>query len=173
MKTKTYNTYSFAELSAKAKDAARQSIATDIGYAWADEALESLSALAVHFGGKLKDYQIDWFASSYCSADFDMPDMEEADIAAKLAALGTYDPVTFRGHGDCKLTGFCADESAIDGFRKAWHAGERDLGKLMQAAFREWLKDAQADCAGQYEDENLADFCETNDYEFTAEGDID
>lgn len=184
MRTKTYNVYSFAGLSPAAKDRAKQQHADLFGFNWSEEYLESLKALAEHFGGKLKDWQIDWFNSSYSSASFDMPDSDlaslgedfaetEASIAVKLAELGSYDPVTLKGHGDCKLTGFCGDESAIDGFRTAWYAGERSLSELMQAAFREWLKDAQADCESQYSDEVFAETCEANDYQFTEDGRID
>lgn len=184
MKTKSYNVYSFAELSADAKQRAKDQHAANFGFAWSNDYLASLRALAEHFGGKLTDWQIDWFAGSYSSASFDMPDSDlaslgddfaetEASIAAKLAELGAFDPATLKGSGECKLTGFCGDESAIDGFRIAWNGGERSLDKLMQAAFREWLKDAQADCAGQYEDETFAEHCDANNYEFTAEGRID
>lgn len=102
-----------------------------------------------------------------------MPELEESDIADRLAKLGTFDPITLRGHGKCLLTGYCGDENAIDGFRKAWLGGERDLNKLMQAAFREWLEDGQADCEAQYEDENFSEHCEANEYEFTEEGKLD
>lgn len=87
-----------------------------------------------------------------------------------LKQLGTYDPVTLKGHGECKLTGYCGDESAIDGFREAFFGGERDLNALMQAAFDTWLAAAQADCADQYTDEQFSENCEANDYWFYADG---
>ncbi len=184
MKTKTYSVYTFAELSADAKQRAKDKHAALFGFSWSDDYLASLKALAEHFGGKLSDFQIDWFNGSYSSASFEMPDDDlaslgedaeevERSIAAKLAELGAFNPETLKGLGDCKLTGFCGDESAIDGFRIAWHGGERDLSKLMQSAFRAWLDDAQADCAGQYEDDTFAEYCEANGYEFTEEGRID
>jgi hypothetical protein len=173
MKTRTitFNVYQFSELPEKAKEAAKQRYAELFGYAWADEALASLKALASHFGAELKNYSIDFFNSSYSDASFNVPDdVEPEDIAAQLARLGTYDPQTLRGHGDCVLTGFCMDESAIDGFRRAWHNKETDLGKLLQSAFRSWLQDAQADCEGQYTDEQFAEHCEANGYEFDERG---
>ena len=175
MKTKTYNVYTFAELSAAAKQRAKNKHAEIFGYSWADEALDSLKALAVHFGGKLSRYEIDWFNGSRSSASFAMPaDVYGGDeIAAMLAALGSFDPVTLKGHGHCKLTGYCADESAIDGFRKAWHDGERSLDALMQAAFETWLADAQADCAAQYEDDQFAETSEANGWEYDENGNLD
>ncbi len=185
MKTKTYQVYQFDELNDKAKQKAKDDYAAIWGFCWADEYKDSLKALAEHFGGKLADWQIDWFNGSYSSAKFAMPDegfayeegenaqTEEARNAAKLAELGAFDPVTLKGTGACKLTGFCADESAIDGFRAAWHKGERNLDKLMQAAFVEWLKDGQADCTGFYEDAQFSEHCEVNELEFTDDGAID
>jgi hypothetical protein len=174
MKTRTINIYEFSELSDKAKQHAKELPAFQ-EFTWADECLSSLKALAEHFKGELKDWQIDWHNSSYSSVEFEMPDLEQMpadEIAGKLAKLGTFDPVTLRGNGDCLLTGYCADESAIDGFRQAWHKGERDLNTLMQSAFKNWLKDCQADALGFFDDENFAEHCEANQYEFLENGDL-
>lgn len=186
MKTASVTIYSFSELSPTAKARAIADHSAAFGFCWADEYLASLRALAEHFGGKLKDYSVNWDDSSYSSADFDMPtdglaylsdaedaETEAASIAAKLAALGSYDPSTLKGHGNCKLTGFCGDESAIDGFRVAFHRdGERDLGRLMQAAFRNWLKDAQADCADQGSDEQFSETADANGWQFRENGSL-
>ena len=48
--------------------------------------------------------------------------------------------------------------------------GERDLGKLMQAAFRQWLKACQSDCEWQYGDEQFSETCDANGYWFTKDG---
>lgn len=170
MRTMEIKVYQFNELSEKAKDTAKQNYKNIFGYAWSQEAIDSLDALAKRFGAKLKDYAIDWFNGSYSSAEFDAPEMEREEIAAILKTLGSYDPITLQGHGDCKLTGFCMDESAIDGFRRAFFAGESDLAALLQCAFDSWLKDGQADAEGQYEDEQFAEHCEANGYEFDERG---
>lgn len=173
MKTKTYNVYSFAELSRSAKARAIYEARAILGYPWEREAMKSLEALAGHFGGKLADYSVDWAACSHSSARFDMPDLEPEEIEARMATLGTYDPATLKGHGDCKLTGYGTDEDAIDGFRAAWHAGERDLSALMSAAFKTWLEAAQADCADMYSEERFAETSDANEYEFTEDGKLD
>jgi hypothetical protein len=160
----------FSELSEKAKDRAKQEYATLFGYAWSEEALESLKELTKHFGGRIKDYNIDYFESSHSSAEFDMPDMEEDEIKELLDELGDYNPETLKGNGDCKLTGYCADEDAIDGFRRAFHEGERNLEALMDAAFDSWLKACQSDCEAFYSDEDFGEHCEANDYEFYEDG---
>jgi hypothetical protein len=161
----------FAELSDKAKQRAMDDYAAVFGYSWADEALNSLKALAAHFGGKMTQFNVDWFDSSYSSAKFEMPDeMDEGEIKAKLDALGSYNAETLRGLGDCILTGFCADEDAIDGFRQAWGKGERDIGKLMEAGFRSWLKAAQADCQDFYTAERFEEHADANEYEYYEDG---
>lgn len=168
--TETFPIYRFSELSESAKQRAKDEHANLFGYAWADDSLMSIQALAKYFGGKLSDYSIDYFNASYSSLSFKMPEMEAEAIEAGLSQLGSFDPETLKGLGDCVLTGFCMDESAIDGFRAAWNDGERDLEKLMEAAGESWLEAVHDDCADQYSDATFEDFCEANDYEFLENG---
>ena len=173
MRQSAIDVYKFSELSETAQDCAKQWHASG-EWCWESEALASIKALAAHFGGRMSGWSIDYANCSYSSAqfDFDEPQPGYAEIKRGLLALGEFNPETLKGLGDCKLTGYCMDESAIDGFRLAFHAGERDLGELMEAAFRSWLKDCQADYASQYENAEFADHCEANEYEFTANGEI-
>ncbi len=169
--TKTITVYKFSELSDKAKEHAKNKHAEAFGYAWADEAIESLLALANHFDGKLTKYSVDFFdCSGRDMASFDMPEMEEDEIKELLNQLGSYNAKTLRGDGDCKLTGYCGDEDAIDGFRQAWHKGERNLDLLMDAAFDSWLKAAQLDCKDQYSDEQFEENSEANNYQYLENG---
>lgn len=173
MKTATINVYSFSELSPKAKARAIADHAEAFGFSSADDYLASLEKLAEHFGGKLADYSVCWDNSSYSSARFDMPETEPEEVDAKVAALGSYDPATLKGNGDCLLTGFCGDESAIDGVRLAYlRDGVRDLSELMEAGFRSWLKDAQADCADQSTDERFSETADANEWTFYSNGRI-
>lgn len=174
MHTVEIGVYSFEELSEEAKDRVRENWKSIDGYNDHDEAMESLKHLAKHFGGELKDWEIDWFDGSYSHATFEMPDdMEYDQVAQRLGALGTFNPETGCGHGDCELTGYCHDEWAIDGFRQHWIAyGEPDLDKLMQAAFKTWLKACQSDCEHQYSDEAMQENCEANGYEFYEDGEM-
>lgn len=174
--THTIRIYRFAELSEEAKDRARQWYqCAGYAYVWADDALNSLKEFAEHFGAKLSRYEIDLGNGSYSSATFTTPDDDPTpeELAERLAELGTYNPETLRGDGECKLTGFCHDESAIDGFRIAFmRDGERDLDKLLQAGFRTWLAACHADYDDFYSDETFAEHCEANDYEFTEDGEF-
>ena len=143
-----------------------------MGYSWGKEALGSLKALAQYFGGRLSDWSIDWSDYNRSSAEFAMPDLDHEEIAGLLAELGAYHPDTLRGLGDCKLTGYCADEDAIDGFRRAFMAGESDLGDLMQSAFDTWIRAAALDYESQYNDDEFGETCDSNAYEFDESGEL-
>ncbi len=177
----------YEELSDSAKETARQNYAANMGYLHGDEALETMTKLAEHFGGKVSNYEIDWTgAVCHSTMEFDMPDYEngfdatgyengEAEIERRLGLLGEFNPETLKGVGECKLTGVCYDEDAIDGFRKAWHDGERDIHKLMTAAFDNMLKQCQSeyDCFyahGENDDSEFAEHCEANEMEFYEDG---
>jgi hypothetical protein len=171
-----FDVYRFDELTPQAKDRAREwhQRAGD-AYVWAHEALDSLKAFAQHFGARLTNWQIDWANSSPSRAEFTTPydDPTPEELAEQLDALGTYNPETLRGLGECKLTGYCTDENAIDGFRIAFmRDGERDLSKLLQAGFRTWLAACHADYADFYSDETFAEHCHNNDYEFKVNGEF-
>ena len=116
------------------------------------------------------DYEIDYWNASPSGIEFDAPEMERSEIEARIKMLGNFDPVTFRGLGECKLTGYCADEDALDGLRKAFYSGESDLNELLQEGFESWIKAAQADCEYQASDEAFAELCEANGYEFEEDG---
>lgn len=171
--TNSYDVFQFSELSDKAKERAADHYRDDTEFFAGPEYLDSLKALAEHFGGKLIDWNVSWDRYCHSSAKFDMPDdMTGEDMAERLAQLGTFDAETLRGHGDCALTGVAYDEPAIDGFRRAFHDGERDLNKLMHAAFCEWLRAAQEDCEYVFSLEGFAETAEANEWEFLADGSL-
>lgn len=173
--THTVTIYRFHELSPAAKDSARQwyQCQGDGGYNWSEEALDSLKALAQHFGAKLSRYEIDWGNNMHSAARFDVPDLSRAEIGVLLGQLGAFNPETLCGDGECKLTGFCHDESAIDGFRIAFmRYGKTELAQLLEAGFRSWLAACHADYDDFYSDEQFAEHCEANDYEFTKNGEF-
>ncbi len=194
MRTIEKTIYKFSELSESAKEKAIADAQNANGYAWSHEAKSSIKKLAEHFGGKVLDWQIDYFDCSPSSMEFRMPDLQddflnyESDgtpehdaqwkewakkvIENKLAALGSFNPETLKGKGDCVLTGYCADEDAIDGFRIAFNEGELNLEKLMQAAFESWLEACQADCADYYSEAQFSEHCDSNEYEFYENGEL-
>lgn len=163
--------FSYDELSDDAKENVRQNFMSH-GYDWSDDALQSLKDMAEHFGGRVSDYSIDWFGTTHSWARIDMPEMDKEDIQDLLNELGEYNPETLKGTGECKLTGYCADEWLIDAFRKDFFAGETDLNELMQSAFENWLTHCQSDCEYQFSDEAMKETCEANEYEFLENGEM-
>lgn len=180
MRTIEKTVYKFAELGATAQETARINWSAN-GWDRDSEYMDSIKALAEHFGGRVKDWDIDWSNSSGPSSmDFEMSEREdddmsktswEAEILTKLRALGTFNRRTLKGHGDCKLTGMSYDENAIDGFRYAWYREKkRTLGELMDAAFDSWIKAAWEDYQYDVWGDGFAETCDANEYEFDENG---
>jgi hypothetical protein len=173
MRTHTIKIYKFDELSEEAKEKAMEDIAITQEYFWQDSAIESLKRMAEHFGAKLASYDIDFSNSvQHGGATWENVEfIEEQEIEERLLKLGTFNAETLKGDGDCKLTGYCADEDAIDGFRKAWFDGERDLIVLLKEAYKTWFKSCVSDYRQQLSKEGITEFFEANDgYEFTEDG---
>jgi hypothetical protein len=173
MRTETIEIYKFHELSEEAKETAMQNIRYTQEYFWGDDAIQTLVKLAEHFGAKLASYDIDFSNSvQHSGATWEDVDfIEEQEIEERLLKLGTFNKETLKGDGDCKLTGYCSDEDAIDGFRKAWFDGERDLIELLKEAYKTWFKSCVSDYEHQLSKEGLTEFFEANDrYEFTEDG---
>jgi hypothetical protein len=171
--TRTVRVYKFGDLPEVVRERVKQNYMAYFGYARSADALASIKALAGHFDSKVSDWDIDWGGGSHSSVKFDTPDhWTEDSLRGAVAELGAADPVTGRGVGDCVLTGYFLDEDAIDGLRRAYLGGERDVGKLLQAAFRSWLDACQADFDDFYSDETFGEHCDANGWEFTEDGEM-
>ena len=186
--------YNYSELSSDAKERVAEWL-NEEGYVWAGEAMDTLNALAKHFGGKVADWSIDWSNPSYSSVSFLMPEIGYWEFSHLLSELGAVSAETGKGVGDCKLTGVCFDEDAIDGLRAAfaslpvpdetgrydedgdeiddWDVIESaDVSELMQAAWWELSLACRDDYESQWSEEYVADMCEANGYQFFANGDV-
>ncbi len=170
MRTIQQAIYKFEELGTLAKEKAKTDYFSACGYCHEDEANASLEALAQHFGGHIDRQEVDYWGASFCS--FNMPELTTKEIKERLGKLGSYNKRTGQGTGECVLTGVCFDEDAIDGFRLAWRGGERDLDRLMYAAFKSWLKSIQADVEYQNTDEAFQENSEANGYEYYEHGEL-
>ncbi len=171
MRTIKTAVYKFSELSDKAKEKALQDNFNTDEYFWGKDAIKSLRKFVGYFNGELSDWNIDFLEPYRNSWRLDLPDdMEEDDIKDLLFSLGSFNPDTLKGKGDCKLTGYCADEDLIDGFRIAWFNGERDLRELIEAGISTWEIAVKKDCEYQFSEECFAETAEANDYEFTEDG---
>lgn len=72
----------------------------------------------------------------------------------ELAALGSVNPETNKGLGDCKLTGYCMDESFLGGVRESFAGGETDLKEMLNQGVESLLADACSDYEGQLKEES-------------------
>lgn len=161
--TRTIQVYTFAELDTKAQERVRGMVA-GWGYDWADEALDSIRALAAHFGYTLRDYSIDWGKGTYSSWDFapKHDDVSPEATAEQVEALGN-------GDGACVLTGVYTDELLIDGVRGAWNDhGERNIAELLNSAMGTLLDGTAEELRYQTTDEALMERFDGT--LFTAEG---
>lgn len=170
MRTIKVKVYKFDELSDDAKQRAMDKYCYTDTYAWGDDAMNSLKKFLEHFDCDLKDWQIDFMEPHRNDIRIVYPELEEDEIHERIEALGKYNPETLKGTGECKLTGYCEDESLADGIRIAWHRGERDLQELIECGIAEWEKSVKSDCEYQFSQEAYAEFCDINGYEFTEDG---
>lgn len=171
--TKTYNVYSFDELSEKAKQKAINDYMNDESYFWGNDAIKSIEALAYKFNAQLKDYSIDWLVKCRSSWSFDVPyDMDEDELKRIINSLGEYNKETLKGLGECVLTGTCFDEDAIDGLRKAYFKGERDINELLMSAMNSLYDACQYDYEQQWTEEYFSEFAEANGYQFLENGEL-
>ena len=176
MKTRTINVYEFSELSEEAKQTALENNANDAEYFWGDDAIKSLEGFMEHFNCSLSRYSIDWNEKYRNEIKIDIPDYMN-DISVKelkqyINSMGSFNKKTLAGLGDCKFTGYCMDESACDGARKAFFKGERDLYTILYAGYESWYEDCNKDFEFQLSMEGYSEHCEANGYEFDEDGNM-
>ena len=176
METITIKTYSFDELSEEAKEKALLNYACDTSYFWGGDAINSIETLAEKFNSKLSGYSIDWLEKYRSSWDFDVPyymdDLTEDELKDIIDSLGKYDKDTLKGYGECLLTGYCADEDAIDGLRKAYFNGERDINELLMSAMDSLYDACNSDYEYQLSEEGYSEHCGINNYQFLEDGSL-
>jgi hypothetical protein len=159
----TINTYTYEELSPKAQERARTDFAESYDYD-ADEAMATMEALCKALGVTFTHYEIDWVNGYVHEARFDDPyrsddavEYGDPGLVAIVAALGDVDPETGRGLGDCKLTGMCFDEDALDPVRAAVKVGETDRARLCRFALEALVKTTAADFDYQTSHEGMVE----------------
>ena len=173
MRTIEKRVFTFDELSDEAREKALQNYAQDGEYFWSDDVMNSIKKGLLHFGYALKNWDIDFSNVNQSSWRVDAPDEDVEDeecFDVDVENMGSYDPETLKGYGDCKFTGVCFDEDFADGVRKEWKDGERNIRELMNAGVYSCLHAAQKDYEHQYSEEGYAEHCEANGYEFYEDG---
>ena len=175
MRTLQTTIYKFNELPEEGKEKAIERFRQteyEHGYNWSDDSVSSVLKFAEHFGCSIERWSFDFAEPHRNEYRIDTPyqEWEEDEVQQALDALGTYDPKTLRGNGECKLTGMCFDEDCIDGFRIEWYKGERDIEELIRAGIQTWETSVQNDWEHQVSDEGITESIECNEYEFTEDG---
>ena len=177
MRNVSFQVYSYNELSESAKETARMAVASTTHFIDTEWALTSMTRLAEHFGGKVKNYEVDFGDATYSLMEFEMPELSFQETSILLSDLGNYDPNTFRSTGENCLSGEgdyededMFDAVAVQGFRIAFNKGESNIDKLMEAAFRFWLEYCQTLEKSLGEDEAFAQYAEECGMEFYEDG---
>lgn len=148
--------YKYPELSEDAQDRVKQWLNSDCF--WGDDNIASIKAFAAQFGVKITDY-------SYSPFD-------NADISTDAS------PLNFRGFTLKQAralpeypTGYCSDYALREIFIKSFERTGDACAAFIEA-MDAGIKEARADWESQYEDDAMSEMCESNDYEFTEEGEI-
>jgi hypothetical protein len=106
---KTITTYSFSELSDKAKEKALSDYrAHGFEYAWQYESIESIKAFCDLFGVTLTNYQIGTWGHSYIHTDANNANFRGIN-KAKVSNIPEF------------LTGYCLDCALIDTFKREFN----------------------------------------------------
>ena len=176
MRTIKLKLYSFDELSKEAKQKALENYVHSAEYFWGDDAIKSLEGFCKHFECSLKKYSIDWLEGYRNEYSFYIPEhmrnLSEEEMGEYIESMGSYDKETLKGTGECKFTGYCADEDAADGARKAYFEGERNIDEILGTGFESWYSACKSDFEYQLTEEYYSEHCEANEYEFYENGEM-
>jgi hypothetical protein len=156
---KTINTYSFSELSDKAKDKALEDYRSHgFEYAWQDENMDSLKSFCDLFGVKITDYQIGTWGYSYIKTDAENSNFRGIN-KAKVKAIPEF------------LTGYCLDCDFIETFKREFertHDAFHAFNDAIDSGLRAWI----ADLEDQESDDYIIESIEANEYQFLENGRI-
>lgn len=140
------------------------------------EVWEALEAAEFHFGAANLPSEFDGSEALDANAEAPAEWMEALNrraISETLAELGEFCPVTFKGRGDCVLTGFHTDEIALDGFRETFYKyGSADLRELLTDAFEAVQRSVIDEYEYQTSVEAFSEASEANGWEYHEDGTI-
>jgi hypothetical protein len=167
MKTIEINVYSFNELSDDAKEnAIEQYRENNYGFHWSEDYLQSAIECLKIFGGKLKDYSIDWSDINRCHWKIYV---DEDDIS-ELTNSSYYLKYI---NGEKYPSGFCADDDFFSVIKK-YIANPYDttFEELINDCLYELFHSACKDYEHQISDEGITESIQCNEYQFTEDGNI-
>lgn len=148
--------FTFSELSEEAKSKAiAWGNQTFTDHFWGRESLQSIKAFCDKFGVKLTE----WSYGPYSRPDFSTDATNQNFRGLKLKSI---DREEF-------LTGYCLDTVLMHAFCDHFKESG-DARRAFNTALRAGFNAASDDWASQYTDENMGDFLENNQFEFTITG---
>lgn len=154
--TKTFEIYTIEELQNEAREHALNVLRESDLYAWSGEWIDSIRTFCEYFGVYIKH----WNIGPWCPVDY---------------TIGEYLNANFRGlklsqfNPDHMPTGFCGDCAVWGTFHSEFkRTGDAKYAfeQAVHAGFVGWRDDWEASLS----DSALVEWCEANDYRFTANG---
>lgn len=155
MRTVTVPVYTFDELPPNVQSRVVERWRDDDTFPWSDEWWASLEAFCGAVGEKVPDCRDEgWGICVYYRPDTDETDpLPEIDLS-----------------GSCPFTGYCGDESLLDGIRNAKPGDSRC--DILRACFNGWAKEFNADLEYWFSERAIRKDITEGEYEFTADGRI-
>jgi hypothetical protein len=202
MKTKTINTYSFNELSYKAKDKALSKFQYFGDYPWATENRQTLEKFADEFPIKLKNWSyggrgegVEFEFKYYGNSNVDELSGNRLrtylinnhyNLLFERKPYGNYTKNEQTGkwsykrrsniffiEPSCVLTGYCLDESILEPLRNFVNKPDSsNFEELLNDCFNSWVQACNADYEYYYSEESFSEHCEANEYEFDESGNL-
>lgn len=156
MRTITVEVFTFEELNEQAKKKALEwANVTFTDYFWERESMESVKAFCDKFGVSLKNYEY----GPCTRTSFDTDCTNQNFRGLKLKDINREEI----------FTGYCLDNDLMYSFYDAFKASGDALAAF-NTALDKGFKSIVSDWEAQYTDENMGEFLEINEYEFTADG---
>ena len=177
--TQDITLYQFDELSDRAKDNAIESMGANDMEHERFEIRKTIQAFEEHMNVTL-DWEIDYTDSmptkpTRASVPWYLEDADDPENIESLKdaveSLGSYDPETLKGYGDCVLTGVIYDEEIADGARYAFYReGSTDRAYVAKRGMDFLEKTIHQEYAYKSSYEHASELADANDYWFTENG---
>ena len=170
MRTKTINIYKFSELPEDSKRKALEKFKQGYDYAWTGEWQDTRREFERRFPVKVRDYSIGAFNHSYARTEYTADEdifghaIVEYMNNCHKALLASPDT----------MTGYCGDydilQPILDFMKNP--EDEKSLSELLKECVDSWVDGYQKDMEFQLSDEYQIDHIESNEYEFTEDGEL-
>ena len=175
MKTITINTYGINELEGAARERALSWLAAGTEYPWHHENVDSLKAFLEAFGLRIRDVSYEYGGrGSHCTLKQSI--VWENDEGETITGQELADRLSgmFDLSGNGPFTGYCMDETLLDGIRAFIKKPDdsTSIQEIVAGCLEDWASACNADYEATFTEEALIEFAECNDYQFDEDGRI-